>query len=215
MSFASLLPTSMKYIFWTLIGIVCGAALGIILPVGFLFVLVLLEGEEAGQAGTAIAILLILTVPAGAFFGAYAGIHRARTGGWKGLSSPTIGSSVSNVRDIASLERQIAQFGEEVATIPDGQVAGAKLDYVQHLMQQYESTYFNYPLFAAWLLAGLAIRPLLIIPALLIFRHWRLRSSFRRYIQQLSERWLGVSAPASSPTVDQFQISNALQPARF
>jgi hypothetical protein len=185
----------MKYIFWILIGIVCGAALGIILPVGAFLLMYLLEGERVKEGGTVFAIMMILTVPAGALFGAYAGIHRARSGGWKGLMSPTIGSTVTDLREVASLERQIHQFSNEVATIPEDQGPSAKLDYLQYLEHQYESASFNYPLFGFWLLAGFAMPFLLIVPASMVFRHYKLRASLRSQIQDLTDRWLGEAQP--------------------
>lgn len=178
----------MKYPFWVVIGILCGAALGIILSVGTFFVLFWLEGDRVNEAGTVFAILMILTVPGGALFGGYAGLHHARTGGWKGILSASTGAS-SDMGSSIALQRRFVEFTNQLSFLPREQALSAKQDYLRNLADEYESIQFNYPLFGICLLITLGMPLFLVVPVFMAVRHYKLKNALQDHLRETVSQW--------------------------
>jgi len=177
-----------KSAFWAVIGIPCGAALGIILPVGMVY-LITLTADDAAGIGTPFALLMIFTVPMGMLFGAYAGRYRAQTGHWKGVfeasthkQSPTEDQSILLAQDFSAFDRQLAHCSEKEAR-------SARENYLRQLLDKYESTKFNYSLLGVWLMACLVLPPLIVIPIKMGWEHYRLKKTLTEHIQKVKNAW--------------------------
>lgn len=179
----------MKYLFWIPVGIVCGAALGFLVPIALGFLVVLKAGNNANGIGTPLAIMMIVTVPAGAVFGAAAGAHRARTGRWRGFASTSTSQIAPQLRGSTELRREFADLEIEIASMPEEQAPSAREDYLRGLVDEYDSARFNYRWFAAWIFIGLAIPILLFFPVGMLLRFHLNKNALREHTQEVMRTW--------------------------
>ncbi len=178
----------MKTLPWAALGLLGGAAMGIILPVGMAYFIILTSDDAAG-IGTPFSLLMIFTVPMGMMFGAYAGRYRARMGHWRGVfeasthgRSPIEFQSQAWAQNFSALDKQLTDLSGEEAQ-------SARESYLRKLEDDYESTKLNYGLLGVWLIACLVMPLLIIFPLKIAWRHYRLKRDFREHIQKAKEFW--------------------------
>ncbi len=179
----------MKHVLWTVFGLMAGAALGLVLPVAMVMFIVWHEGERANGIGTPFAILTILTVPAGAILGAYAGVRRAQTGGWKGVLSTSATPDSLNLAKVAALRHRFSAFADEVSRMSRDDSQIAKQDYLRNITDDYESATLNWQLLGCWIAIGLLMPVLWVVPAAIALKHWLVRRQMRGHIRHVMETW--------------------------
>jgi len=173
---------------WGATGILCGFALGIILPIGMAY-LIILTADDAKGIGTPFSLLLIFTVPMGMMLGNYAGRYRARTGHWKGVfSASTLKGSPAEVQS-HTLARKFAALDMQLAELPEAEVASTRTNYLRELVAEYEAMKPNYRLFAIWIVASVLIPFLVIVPIKMAWEHYRRKKTLSEHIQEVMSVW--------------------------
>jgi hypothetical protein len=178
-----------KYFFWVSIGTLCGAALGIIFPVGMYAFIIWTEGENAHGVGTPLSLLTILTVPAGALLGGYAGMRRAQTGRWTNTWSISTNRTLPTLAEIIALKFNFPKFEQQLSRLPKVEAARERQIYVRRIRENLESMEFNYGLLSVWILVGLTMPILLIVPALITIRYYLTKRMLGSHLTYLNERW--------------------------
>jgi len=173
---------------WSAVGILCGAALGVILPVGTVY-LITLTSDNAAGIGTPFALLTIVTLPLGMLFGAYAGRYRARTGQWKGMFKASTHEQASSEFQSVRLSQNFSAFDRQLTSFSEKEARSTKENYLRQLLDEYESTKFNYRLAGVWLIASLVVPFLVVFPIKIGWEHYRLKTTLREHIQKVMDAW--------------------------
>ncbi|MEM9353491.1 MAG: hypothetical protein AAGA92_10805 [Planctomycetota bacterium] len=184
----------MNYLLWILLGSLCGAALGIIFPVGMTY-LVVLTNEKSHGIGTVGSILMLLTSPAGFLFGGFAGWYRASQGSWRGAFSGTTGARNRPIQEAAVLRRELFEFEKELESLPQDKHYKARQIFIKGLEDNLERVRPNYGLLAVWVVVGLLIPIVLIVPFVLLAKHLYRKQSLRLHIRETTRQWSMASYP--------------------
>ena len=175
----------MKSFLWTVAGLLCGFAVGIIVPLGLAYQLIYSGGDTNG-IGTPLVFMAFITVPMGMMLGAYAGWYRARTGHWSGVfdasTQTTRVQSSTLTQDLTTLDKQFSGR-------PEAETASARADYLRELIADYETTKPNYGLFGVWIVASLIVPIFVVVPIARAWKHYRRKKAMNEHIKQvMSER---------------------------
>jgi hypothetical protein len=152
------------------------------------------EGDRAQGIGTPFAIILILTIPGGALLGAYAGAHRAATGGWKGILSASQRDGAPHVERFRATRKSVTLLNRELGALGEDEARHAKQQYLKDLKDELEDTKLNHRLVIVTGLIGLLFTPLLIWPLYLIGLHFWTKYELQSEILKVEA--LGASGSA-------------------
>jgi hypothetical protein len=175
----------MKYLIWISTGSVCGAALGFLGPFGLFLFFSWRDGDRASGIGTPLSLLTLLTVPAGALMGAYAGYYRATNGGWSGVWSASRDGRPKSGEKAAIPRKSLRGFHDELAAMSDEEARRTKREHLMRLWSEYGSMTLNYWLVGVLTLLGLLFRPLLIVPVLVTVRFFWAKHALKQHIQDV------------------------------
>lgn len=181
----------MNYVGWIICGALAGAGLGLLLPIAMVMLVQWSKRNDAHGLGTVAAIMVILTVPAGALAGIYLGAMRAKNGTWRGSLSATSDPQAITLFQALVLLKKFPNRRATMVGLPAEEAAAANRDYIANLRDMDDSIKPNVTLLVSWGLASLIFFPLAVVPLALLTKvlgtKWILQHLQQRAAQEWSE----------------------------
>ena len=175
----------MKYVFWIIAGIICGAALGLVLPIATGLFFDWLSGDPANGVGTFFALVLIATVPIGALLGAFVGFLRAMTGHF----SPSSIVNIHSITKVLTQKRRFQKLNQEIAALPNDEALLLKEKHLRNLNDDYNSIQWDKNVIIVWLILSLLVPLVFVVPLVWAVFHFWVQNAMQKHIQYAMDTW--------------------------
>jgi MFS family permease len=179
----------MNYIGWMVCGALAGAGLGFLFPIALVMLVQWSKPNDAHGLGTVAAIMVILTVPAGALAGIYLGAMRAKNGTWRGALSATSDAQAITLFQSLFLLKKFPDRRAKMVGLPAEEAAAANRDYIANLRDMDASTKPNVPLLVSWGVASLIFFPLAVVPLALLAKVLGTKWILQHLQQRAAQEW--------------------------